>query len=253
MILLLDGDIILYRAACVHEKSFDFGGCVGHVLDKEAALQEVDNLIEDMLEKTGCEGVLVALSALKPNFRYTVLPSYKHNRAGKEKPALWKDCRDHLISNYDCLARRHLEGDDIIGIYLTAEPEKYLCATIDKDLRQVPGLHWEWKEGGTTEVTQAEGDRFFLTQVLTGDPTDGYKGCPGVGPKKAEKLLNEVLEGVAPEDYIKTAWPAIVKAYENKDLAEEDAIVQARCAYILRNGDYDEEAMEVILWEPPVI
>lgn len=90
-----------------------------------------------------------------------------------------------------------------------------------------------------------EANRYFFMQVLTGDPTDGYKGCPGIGPKRAEKIL----EGVNVLDE-KEAWRAVVGAYASKGLTEEEALQQARVARILRHTDYDLEKEEVILWEP---
>ena len=52
------------------------------------------------------------------------------------------------------------------------------------------------------EISEADADRYFLTQVLTGDTADGYKGVPGIGPKKAEAIL-----GPRPD------WAAVEKAY----------------------------------------
>jgi hypothetical protein len=40
------------------------------------------------------------------------------------------------------------------------------------------------------EITEAQADRFHMIQTLTGDVTDGYPGCPGIGPVKAEQILN---------------------------------------------------------------
>jgi DNA polymerase-1 len=46
-------------------------------------------------------------------------------------------------------------------------------------------------------------------------------------------------------------WQAIVTTYEKAGLTEDDAIIQARCARILRYEDIDNEG-EIILWTPPV-
>jgi len=69
---------------------------------------------------------------------------------------------------------------------------------IDKDLLQVPGLHYSWpitrkniivREGLFREISKEEGMRRFFTQALTGDTSDNIKGIYGIGAKKAEKLL----------------------------------------------------------------
>jgi DNA polymerase-1 len=89
-------------------------------------------------------------------------------------------------------------------------------------------------------------------QVLTGDTCDGYSGCPGIGKKKAEKILNEAIDSysgdfVTKEEFI---WSFIIPAYLSKGLSEEDALTQARVARILRKDDYDFKKGEVKLWSP---
>ena len=51
-------------------------------------------------------------------------------------------------------------------------------ATLDKDLDGVPGWHYVWKgkREGVFYVTETEADRFFYTQMLTGDATDNIPG-----------------------------------------------------------------------------
>ena len=71
-----------------------------------------------------------------------------------------------------------------------------------------------------------------------GDAVDGYAGLKGVGPKTAVKLL----------DKHGWDWDGVVKIYESKDQTEEDALLNARLAYILRNKDYTNN--EVQLWTP---
>ena len=87
-------------------------------------------------------------------------------------------------------------------------------------------------------------DRYFYSQVLTGDTADNYKGCPKVGPVKAEKILDKA-EG----DY----WPAVVEAFEKAGLGVDDALVQARCARILRTEDLTPNESEPPLWNPPAL
>lgn len=69
---------------------------------------------------------------------------------------------------------------------------------LDKDINLVPGQHYNWeltrlgkvvREARHYFITEEEALRNFYTQLLTGDVTDNIKGVPGIGPKKAEKLL----------------------------------------------------------------
>ena len=77
-------------------------------------------------------------------------------------------------------------------------------------------------------------------QTMAGDNTDGYSGVPGVGVKKAEKIFSE-------KGY---TWKAVVETFEEKDMTEEDALVNARLARILTTDDYDHDKREPILWQP---
>ena len=86
--------------------------------------------------------------------------------------------------------------------------------------------------------------RWFYKQTLMGDSADNYKGCPGVGPVKADKILKEETDE-------KVLWGEVVNAFEKAGLTEEDAIENARLAYLLKDGDYNFETKEVTLWQPP--
>jgi len=141
----------------------------------------------------------------------------------------------------------------------------------DKDLKTVPALHWCPEDGEPVRVSQVEADRFFYEQILTGDPTDNYKGCPGVGPKAASLLFDGWLKWTSHEHKFRRGprqglketrwsttpltkgenfWTSVVSAYEKVGLTEADALIQARCARILRHGEYDFKKQKVKLWEP---
>jgi len=68
-----------------------------------------------------------------------------------------------------------------------------------------------------------EGAKWHLIQTLAGDQTDGYSGVPGIGIKRAVALFEE-------DGY---TWKTVVKAFEDKDLTEDDALMNARLARIL--------------------
>ena len=92
--------------------------------------------------------------------------------------------------------------------------------------------------------TQQEAERFFMYQTLKGDITDGYSGLPSCGDVGANKILDKADEEGIPY------WEAVVAAFKKKGLTEQDALIQARCARILRAEDYNFKDKEVKLWEP---
>ena len=77
-------------------------------------------------------------------------------------------------------------------------------------------------------------------QTLAGDANDGYFGVTRVGLKTAEKILNK--DGVE--------WQTVVNTYEKAGITEEDALLNARMAFILRDGYYNKETKEIKLWTP---
>ena len=45
-------------------------------------------------------------------------------------------------------------------------------------------------------------------------------------------------------------WATVLAAYDKAGLGEQEALVQARCARILRKSDWNSRKKEVILWTP---
>ena len=46
------------------------------------------------------------------------------------------------------------------------------------------------------------------------------------------------------------SWETVVRLFESKEFTEDDALVQARCAFILHDGYYDFDSGKVNLWLP---
>ena len=107
-------------------------------------------------------------------------------------------------------------------------------------MEQVPcrlyNLKKEW-----TQTPEAAKKKLFQ-QTLEGDQCDGYRGCIGVGPKSAEKILAKVEN----EDY----WPAVVEAFLKAGQTEADALRTIRLARILQAEDWDADKQMPILYTP---
>ena len=97
----------------------------------------------------------------------------------------------------------------------------------DKDLKQIPGTLFNLEE--TFTIDKQAGWEWFLIQTLAGDSTDGYAGAPGFGVKTSAKFFAE-------NGY---TWNSVVKAFESKNMTEEDALRNARLAKILTADDYN--------------
>jgi len=192
-------------------------------------------------------------------FRHDILPSYKGNRTGN-RPLALDMLRREIIENgsnsCDKMLVKGLEADDVCGIaagQFQKAGYETLIVSPDKDLLQIPGMTMtpgytkvKGRQQPISQVTEDSGDAWHIYQMLVGDTVDNYKGCPGIGPKKARDLL-DYYEDLPKAD----RWKAVVVLFEKKGLTEEDALVQARVARILRYSDWDAEKKEAILWEPP--
>jgi DNA polymerase-1 len=251
-IALIDGDVIVYAASWAAQEEVDFGDSIQIGVDKDKVREVIDEMVCDIEADVQSDRSLVCLSPSK-NFRNDLYPEYKANRKKSSKPVGYKVARDHFEANFEMVLRPGLEADDVMGIIATGGSRKYaadehvICSP-DKDMRQVPGLHYNWQrpDEGVFEVTPAAGEWKFWTQVLMGDSTDNIKGLPNVGPKTAEKILFAASE--SPSDQ----WWAevIVPEHEKRGLTEEYALLTARLVKILQAEDYDNKKKEPILWTP---
>lgn len=247
--VLIDGDVVAYKAASISEKATDWGDGIWTLhADAGNAKRMVNTMIDSVIERTEATAVVVALSdSNRANlFRKELLPSYKANRSPTRKPICLAEIVGYLHEEYKCFERPRLEGDDILGILATSSEiikGRKIIVSIDKDMKSIPGLYFnDGKPAlGVVEISEEEAARFHLFQTLTGDAVDNYPGCPGIGPKRASDILDNAPDG---------HWAAVVAAFAKAGLGEEEALNQARIARILRASDYDFAKKEPILWKP---
>lgn len=239
-VLLIDADVVAYNACTAVQKEIEYEpGYFTWQSSFEEVLDAFDTKLATIKEALDGDELKLCLTDSDGNFRRTILPTYKGKRG--KKPLVLKYFKEFLIKERQAYFRPGLEGDDCMGILATMsypKTEKRIIVSIDKDMKQIPGLFC--RDGSeVVTITPEEADHFHLIQTLSGDVTDGYSGCPGIGPVKAEAIL----AGGG-------GWSAIVTAYEAKGLTADDALVQARVARILRASDYDFTKKVPKLWLP---
>jgi 5'-3' exonuclease len=239
---LIDGDVLVYRAAYKAQKTFHWGdGIYTPIADLKEARSHYESSLREVTKSANCTGYIVVFS--DPNgktFRHVLYDDYKKSRhsPANAKPMVFNPLRKDLIAE-GCSYKAMLEGDDVLGILQTSMKNTVIC-TIDKDLRTIPGLHYNFDKKTHSCVTPEEANRFFLTQALAGDPTDGIPGIPGVGMKTAAKILEK-------NGY---TFETVAAAYKKADLSEAVALQMARLVKILDVSLYDEENQTPILWSP---
>jgi hypothetical protein len=275
MKLLIDGDVIAYRAGFATEKTkYLVTDAVAHanktlqafesaqaakqyadsivgnagviwsrkeVEPEDKALLITDVMIGDIRARYQADNpnVVVFLSGVG-NFRNAIATraTYKGNREGSTKPKHFRAIRDHLVAKWGALLSSQEEADDLIGIAATMAPDSIVCS-IDKDLMQLPGRHYNFVTKEETAVSPKDAVLNFYVQALSGDPVDNVPGVDGIGPVRARKILDG-----AKSPY--ECWQRTVDAYQTAYGAGGYvmAIEAARLVFVRRQVNQD--------WSPPV-
>jgi 5'-3' exonuclease len=209
---LLDGDIYAFRVACTTEN------------DNEAiAVYRVNEMIENTLNEVEATEYKLFLTS-PDNFRKHIYPEYKANRTAT-KPKHLQFLRDYLVESWQGTVAEKMEADDYLGIN---QNESSIICSIDKDLLQVPGKHYNFVKKEFYEVDEETGSRNLYTQRLTVDTSDNIKGIAVIGPVKAKKALADSLTD-------QEMFSVVRDMYKN----DEWMIMNGRCLHILRSLDDD--------------
>ena len=218
MRVLIDGDIIVFRAAFACEKrvytlrwqesqtalsqTFESRKALNSFVEDrglddyeiesvrnleplEFATHNMRTLLHAITDVTRTDVAAVFLTGSN-NFRRALTPSYKANRDPSMRPAWFAECRNWLVGNWAAQVVDGMEADDAIGINTASDT---ICASIDKDLLTIPGLHYHFVNQEWQQVSPQEAATNFWTQMLTGDKADNVQGIPKIGPVTAKKLL----------------------------------------------------------------
>jgi DNA polymerase I len=204
-LFLLDAYALIYRSyfAFIRNPRFNSKGV------NTSAMLGVTNTIVQVLENEKPDYIGVVFDVSAPTFRHEIFPEYKAHR--EEMP---EDLRKSIpyirkiieAFNIPIIELAGFEADDVIGT-LAKEAEKQgfttYMMTPDKDYAQLvsdnifmykPGKGGDDAEvWGIKEVQENFGiktaDQVIDILGLMGDTADNIPGCPGIGPKTAEKLI----------------------------------------------------------------
>lgn len=182
MLALLDGDIYAYRSAAASENETE-----------DIALFRLRDSIELSLAEVGAEEFQVWLSDKRENnFRRKLYPEYKANRTQPD-PVHLKACKDYLQAEWGAAVSLGQEADDALGIEQCSRGfGSTIICSIDKDLKQIPGRHYNFVKKEFDDVTELQGLQWFYKQLLIGDVADNIKGVYGIGPKKSARVIDHL-------------------------------------------------------------
>lgn len=222
MIALIDGDIICFR--------------VGFTTEQEPvgiAKARVDQMLENISQASGSTEFMVYLSDDRENnFRAKLNPEYKANRT-KPAPKWLPQIRQHLLDEWQGILAVGEEADDALGIQQTSFNEKgtqSIICTVDKDLKQIAGLHYNFVTGEFSEVSYEQGVAYFYQQLLIGDRIDNIRGIDGIGVVKAGRII-----GACDTEY--DMFNAVKELYDN----DERLLMNGKMLWIRRKPNEEWE------------
>lgn len=205
MLALIDGDVVMYRV----------GFTTNH--DSEGiARARANEMMDGILRATEATEFEVYLSDDRDkNFRFEVSPEYKANRTAP-RPVHYDAIKEYLIVEWGARIAYDMEADDMLGIAQTKGYKGWydtVICSIDKDLLQIPGQHYNFVKEEWTTVSKWDGLKWFYQQLLIGDVTDNVKGCRGIGPVKSGRIIGPI----GPECGEQRLFDAVLKTYEAQE------------------------------------
>lgn len=241
--LLIDGDLFLFKATVASEFESNPEGDLWFLSTNLEQSRDIwDTQMKAISAALGSDDLVIVLSG--PNdFRRDLCETYKGNRKTR-KPLGYNVMKEWLKSRHPdrVVAMENIEADDYLGILSTTpNAVERIIVSEDKDMQTIPGMLY--RMGELREISEEQADYFWLSQTLTGDAADNYKGCPGVGEVKAKAILAKPG----------SAWENVRQAFLKAGLTEEDAVLQARLARILRFDDWDSANRLPRLWTPEIV
>ena len=243
MLALIDGDIVVYRVAWTTENE-DYG------IAQWRLNEMIDNILKDV-EAT--EYVIYLSDATENGFRFKLDSNYKQNRK-QPKPKHYEALKYYIIRDIGAKITIEQEADDALGIkqieinseindgfsweplikeegkYLAESNPKCIICSIDKDMLQIPGWHYNFVKKEKTFITPEEGLRRFYEQLLMGDVVDNIPGIYGIGPVKARKHL----KGLVTEEEL---FLKCKELYEKHEIPEERLLLNGRLLKIRTKED----------------
>lgn len=273
MQVLLDADILLYEVG--------FGAESGWQGEGLPSFDHVANLLDERINNICVMAGATVPPKLyltgKGNFRYDIAKRVPYKTRAGNKPFHYYNIKAYIKSKYDWYEYYGFEADDALRIEQTlrdkraieavalgedAEPETIVCSR-DKDSLNYEGWKYSWELGaqpsfGPKKVTgfgtltlspdkkklRGTGEKYFYSQILTGDITDSIPGLPKCGPKKAFDILQATTTPTEAFQSVLSAYRALYG-----EAAEVELLEQGRLLHMTKELHPDGS---VVLWELPV-
>jgi len=205
----------------------------------------IDRQLKEIEGACLCPDVMKIAVKGRDNFRHEIYKKYKANRPELEpdmKKAL-NYAHQYLVDKHGAVQADGMEADDLVCIWAHEARElgyAYTICGIDKDLLQIPGIHYNFVKKEYEDVDDDTAYYKLMLQCLTGDGCDGIPGIKGIGPKKAEKLLAGI-----PRDRM---WSKVKATWLEKEAG--DPHLSRRLLEMIKTWDEYEDIRIQISGEP---
>lgn len=227
MISLIDGDLVAYRSAasCEPTKAKPF------LEPLEVAMYRLHDMVQTIIKGTNSNDMEFYIGG-ENNFRKQLYPEYKANRT-KPPPTWLQECREMLVVQYGATVVNGMETDDALGIAQTKYDGNSRIVSIDKDLLQVPGYHFNWVKNEHTLVSPLDGLRTFYKQAICGDGTDNIPSFDGKIRNSTPKFIEKLQLPIESMDNELSMFDYVSSLYEDQEVL----IRNLNLLYILRQED----------------
>lgn len=245
MRVLVDGDVYAYACGFIAQAKTSEGEIVAEPVENALALvktglrgiwKEVETWMDQSGEK--CEYLEIFLTG-KDNFRDKLgtIKKYKANRIGKAKPIHYQAIRDYMTGVWGAKVVDGHEADDELAIQACSEgydPDRVMICSVDKDLKTVPGLIYNFDKKWAFLVSEQEASGNFYRQMITGDSADNIGGVYRSGEVAAGCILDNMPEEIMWEQVLGLFRESLKRPRCPYDNALDAAIETARLLHLLR-------------------
>ena len=206
-VYLIDGNAYIYRAYHAISPLSNKQGLPTH------AAYGFINILLRVLKEKNPQYLAIAFDSKSPTFRHDVYSEYKSHRPPMPEdlvvqiPYIKTIVEAHNILTIE---KKGLEADDLLAtaaLLLAKQGHPVIIVSGDKDLLQLVSKDitvWEPMNDRLMDEAYVQKKYNVPPKMLTdlfalmGDKADNIPGVPSVGPKTAEKLINEhgTIEGI---------------------------------------------------------
>ena len=225
MIAVIDGDVLLHAT-------------LWETTNYEKAISKLHYNIDDYTSGAFCNHCIIAVGPYDgKNYRDDLYPEYKQTtmrvKGRDERPEHFQKVKNYLYSLENVVVADNIEADDLLGVLSAQLGDNCVIVTVDKDMDQLAGRHFNPRRETYYIVKEPEANRFFLEQLVKGDPMDKIPGLPKHGPVAA-KVMNQKSETI--KDFAEAVIEAYKKVY--KEDWQNYLLANAKLLYLQRK-DYD--------------